>query len=53
MHLKSSKQECILCNSNDPMHHFMQKYNKCNAYTKVYKMENMKYEIKRFKIVSC
>ena len=39
MNLKSGKQECILYSSND---HYMQKFDKCNAYTEVYKMENMK-----------
>ena len=39
MNLKSSKQECISYNSNDPVKQNMQLGNK---YTEVYKMESMK-----------
>ena len=41
MNIKSSKQECILYNLNDPVHHNMQKFNKYNKYTEVYEMENV------------
>ena len=42
MNLKSSKQESIFNTSNDPVHHNMQKFNKCNAYTEIYKEEKIK-----------